>query len=205
VPINRALCDLGSSVSLMPLSSCEKLELEELRPIIISLQLANHSMKYPMGILEDVLIKVGNLYVPVDFIILGIEEDTRTPIILRRPFLATTGWHIDVKNCTLTFDVGDVHMEFNLLKAAKFPSISGECNKIYLVDGLICETASNINSNGPLEHLMLNNNTIEEENSKVAECVQLLKASPQFRLPLLRWNYYKMKVSPHLMRRKLLR
>ena len=33
-----------------------------------------------------------------------------------------------MKNGTLTFDVGDVHVEFNLLKAAKFPSIFDECN-----------------------------------------------------------------------------
>jgi len=66
--------------------------------------------------------------------------------------LATAECRIDVKNGTLTSDVGDVHMEFNLLKAAKFPSISDECNKIDVFDSLIRETASNINSNDSLEH-----------------------------------------------------
>ena len=60
-----------------------------------------------MGVIEDVPIKVGDLYVPVDFVILEIEEDMRTPIILARPFLATAGFHIDVKNGKLSFDVGD--------------------------------------------------------------------------------------------------
>ena len=69
-------------------------------------------------------------------------------------------------------------MEFNLLKAAKFPSTSDESNKIDVVDGLIWETASNINSNDLLEHLMLNNSTTEDENSEVVECAQLLEASP---------------------------
>ena len=91
VSINRALCDLRSSVSLMPLSLCEKLELGEMRPTTISLQLTDRFVKYPMGILEDVPIKVGDLYVPVDFVILEMEEDMRTPIILGRPFLATAG------------------------------------------------------------------------------------------------------------------
>jgi len=81
VPINDALCDLGSSVSLMPLLLCEKLELGELRPTTTSLQLADHSVKYPVAILKDVPIKVGDLYIPVDFVILEMEEDTRTPII----------------------------------------------------------------------------------------------------------------------------
>jgi len=50
--------------------------------------------------------------VPVDFVILEMEEDTRTPIILRRPFLATTGFHIDVKNGKSAFDVGDDGVQF---------------------------------------------------------------------------------------------
>jgi len=137
VPINCALCDLGSSVSLMALSLCEKLELGELRPTTIPLQLADRSVKYPVGILEDVPIKVWDLYVQVNFVILEIEEDTRTPIILERSFLATTGCRIDVKNGTLTFEVGDVHLEFNFLRAVKFPSISDECNKINVVESLI--------------------------------------------------------------------
>jgi len=189
VTINRALCDLGLSVRLMLLSLCEKLKLGELRSTTISLQLADHSVKYPVGISEDVPIKVGDLYVSVDFVTLEMEEDTRTPIILGRPFLATTGCRIDVKNGTLTFDVGDVHMEFNLLRAAKFPSISNECNKINMVDSLIRETASNIDSNDPLEHLMLNNSTTEDENSKVTECAQLLEASPPIMPPLTKVEF----------------
>jgi len=61
ISINCALCDLGSSVSLMPLSLCEKLELGEMRPTTISLQLTYRSVKYPVGVLEDVPIKVGDL------------------------------------------------------------------------------------------------------------------------------------------------
>jgi len=66
-----------------------------------------------------------------------MEQDTQTAIILGRPFPATTGCHIDVKNGTLSYDVGNDHVEFNLLKDAKFPSISYECNKIDVVDGLM--------------------------------------------------------------------
>jgi len=147
VPIDRALCDLGSSVSLMPLSLCKKLELGKMRLTTISLQLVDCSVKYPMGVLEDVTIKVGDLYVSVNFVILEMEEDTSTLIILGRPFLATVRFRIDVKNGTLSFDVGDDHVEFNLLKSAKFPSISNECNKIDVVDRLIWEIISNLDSN----------------------------------------------------------
>jgi len=127
-------------------------------------------MKYLIGVLEDVPIKVGGLYVPVNFVILQMEENMRAPIIIGRSFLATTGCHINVRNGTLSFDVGDDHVEFNLLKAAKFPSISNEYNKIDVVDGLIRETTSNLDSNDPLEHLMLNNSTSEDENPSVSKC-----------------------------------
>jgi len=98
VSINHALCDLGLSVSLMPVSLCEKLELGEMRPTTISLQLANRSVKYPMGVLKDVPIKVGDLYVSMDFVILKMVKDMHTSIILGRPFLTTAGCRINVKN-----------------------------------------------------------------------------------------------------------
>ncbi|XP_020254057.1 uncharacterized protein LOC109831129 [Asparagus officinalis] len=57
--INRALCELGTSVSLMPMSICKKLGIGNLKPTMISLQLADRLVKYPIGILEDVPIQVG--------------------------------------------------------------------------------------------------------------------------------------------------
>ncbi|XP_058002299.1 uncharacterized protein LOC131179465 [Hevea brasiliensis] len=58
--INKALCDLGVSVSLVPLSICKKLDVGELKPTIISLQLVDRSVKYTVGILENISIKVGD-------------------------------------------------------------------------------------------------------------------------------------------------
>jgi len=78
VSIDKALCDLGSSVSLMPYTIFKRLGLGELTPTGISLQLANRSIKYPMGILEDVSIKVGDFYVPMDLVALDMDEDCRT-------------------------------------------------------------------------------------------------------------------------------
>jgi len=75
-----------------------------------------------------------------------------------------------MKNGTLFFDVGNDHVEFNWLKATKFPSISDECNKIDVVDGLMRETAFNLDPKDPLDHLMLNNSTTEDEDPEVADC-----------------------------------
>ena len=51
----RALCDLGSSINLMPLSIFKRLGPEEAKPTIVTLQLADRSLKHPRGIIEDVL------------------------------------------------------------------------------------------------------------------------------------------------------
>jgi len=114
--IDRALCDLGSSVSLMPYFIFKRLGLGELRRTSISLHLAHRSIKYPMGILEDVPIKVGSFHVPIDLVVLDIVEDSRTQIILGRPFLATAGCNIDVKEGKLTFEVREHYVDLIYLR-----------------------------------------------------------------------------------------
>jgi len=84
-----------------------------------------------------------------------------------------------VQNGKLSFDMGDEHVEFNLFKASKFPSISDECNMINVVDGLIWKIVSNVVFNDSLEHLLLRDSTTKDENPEVAMCAQYLEASPQ--------------------------
>ena len=67
----------------MPLSIVTKLNLGELTPTTLPLQMANCSMTHPQGIIEDVLVKVDHYIFPVDFVVLEMEEDMEVPIILR--------------------------------------------------------------------------------------------------------------------------
>jgi len=55
----------------------------------MTLTLVDHSVSYPYGVLEDVLVKVNDLSFPDDFVIIDMEEDDETPLLLGRPFLAT--------------------------------------------------------------------------------------------------------------------
>ncbi|XP_050897321.1 uncharacterized protein LOC127104161 [Lathyrus oleraceus] len=105
--IDKALWDLGASISLRPLPTCKKLNLGELRPTKMSLQLADRSFKFPIGMLENIPFRIGQFYIPTNFVIMDIKEDSHIPIILGRPFLATTRVTIDVKKGKLTFDVGE--------------------------------------------------------------------------------------------------
>ncbi|XP_056695201.1 uncharacterized protein, partial [Spinacia oleracea] len=121
--IDKALCDLGASVSVMPLSVCTKLNMGDLKVTNITLQMADRSVKYPLGVLEDVPVRVGKFFIPVDFVVLDMEEDRQIPIILGRPFLHTAGAIIDVKNGKLTLNVGDDKVTFNLTHVAKSPMV----------------------------------------------------------------------------------
>ena len=117
--IDKALCNLGASVSLMPLSIFEKLKLGDMRPTKMSLQLADRLVKFPVGMLENIHVRIGQFYILTDFIIMDIKEDSNIPIILGRPFLATAGAIIDVKKGKLTFEVGEEKVEFILPNSSK--------------------------------------------------------------------------------------
>ncbi|XP_004514334.1 uncharacterized protein [Cicer arietinum] len=134
ISFEHALCDLGASVSLIPLSVCKKLDVGESKPTNISLQLADQSIKCSVGILEDVPIKVGQLFILTNFVVLEMEEDSQVPTLHGRPFLATAGAVIDVKHGKLVFNVGDEKIEFNLSNLMKSPSLENSCCRVDLID-----------------------------------------------------------------------
>ena len=111
----KALCDLGASINLMPLSVVKRLSLGELTPTTITLKMADRAQ--PEGVLEDVLIKVGKFIFPMDFVVMDMEEDTEVPLLLGRPFLDIGVALIDVKKGELILKVGEESVHFNLNKS----------------------------------------------------------------------------------------
>ncbi|XP_057422236.1 uncharacterized protein LOC130716069 [Lotus japonicus] len=110
----RALCDLGASVNLMPLSMFERLNVGELKPTMMMLQLADRSMVTPWGVVEDVLVRVGEFEFPVDFVIIDMDEDSKIPLIMGRPFLATSQAKINVGKGTISLRVADEKITFTI-------------------------------------------------------------------------------------------
>ena len=76
----------------------------------------------------------------------------------------------------------DELIEFNLIKASKFP-ISRECHRNDLVDSLVQKTISNNDSHDPLECCLLNDGTTQDKNLEVTMCDQFQEASPSDSLP----------------------
>ncbi|GJX28231.1 homeodomain-like protein, partial [Tanacetum coccineum] len=64
--VSNALADLGASISVMPYSLFKRLELGSLKPIKMTIEMADRSMQSPKGIKENVLVKISNFVFPVD-------------------------------------------------------------------------------------------------------------------------------------------
>jgi hypothetical protein len=119
----KVLCDLGASVSVMPRDVFEKLRLP-LEPTGMSLELGDNSIRYPLGIAEDVPVKVGHHFIPVDFMVLKMGEREKPPLILGRHFLKTVGATIDVGKGEINFDINGEKSSF------KFRPCLEVCNMI---------------------------------------------------------------------------
>ncbi|KAM1624795.1 hypothetical protein ACFX2K_022943 [Malus domestica] len=133
------MLDLGASINVMPYSIYASMNLGELKNDGVIIQLADRSNAYPKGVLEDVLVQVGNLIFPADFYVLDMEDSphsTPLPILLGRPFMKTARTKIDVFKGTLTMEFDGEVIDFNLSESIKFPKDDHSCFSIDIIDDL---------------------------------------------------------------------
>ncbi|GJZ58908.1 reverse transcriptase domain-containing protein [Tanacetum coccineum] len=138
-----ALADLGASINLMPLSVWKKLSLPELTPTCMTLELADRSITHPIGIAEDVSVKVGVFHFPADFVVVDFDADPRVPLILGRSFLKTGRALIDVYEGELTLRVGNKAITFNLDQTSRYSANYNDmsANRIDVIE-MACEEYS---------------------------------------------------------------
>ncbi|XP_019262682.1 PREDICTED: uncharacterized protein LOC109240478 [Nicotiana attenuata] len=110
----KELCDLGASINLMPLAIYTKLGISRARATSMLLQLADRTVKQPIGILDDVLVEVGKFIFPADFVILDCQVDEEIPIILGMPFLAIGRALIDCEIGELKIRLNNEEIIFNV-------------------------------------------------------------------------------------------
>ncbi|KAL5560204.1 hypothetical protein UlMin_036415 [Ulmus minor] len=125
----QALLDLGASVNLMPYSVYLQLGLGEIKPTTVVLQLADRSVRKPRGIVEDVLVQIDKFYYPVDFLVLDtiaiVNTESKIPLILGRPFLATANALINCRNGLMTLSFGNMTLE-TILGASPYRLVFGK-------------------------------------------------------------------------------
>ncbi|KAL6325051.1 hypothetical protein AAG906_022259 [Vitis piasezkii] len=83
----------------------------------------DRSVKIPRGVIEDVLVQVDNFYYPVDFVVLDtdptVKEANLVPIILGRPFLATSNAIINCRNGLMQLTFGNMTLDLNIFYMSK--------------------------------------------------------------------------------------
>ncbi|GJS32499.1 hypothetical protein Tco_0530881 [Tanacetum coccineum] len=112
ISFNKALANLGASVSVMPYSTFTNLGLGGLAPTKLIVELADRTVKCSKGIVENVLVGIDKFVFPVDFIVLDMPKDIKIPLILRRPFLSTPRAKIDVFERKIALRVGNEKLVF---------------------------------------------------------------------------------------------
>ncbi|RVX10289.1 hypothetical protein CK203_016206 [Vitis vinifera] len=112
---------------------------------------ANRSVKIPRGVIEDVLVQVDNFYYPVDFIVLDtdptVKEANLVPIILGRPFLATSNAIINCRNGLMQLTFGNMTLDLNIFYMSKkqiTPEEEEGPEELCIIDTLVESTAINI-------------------------------------------------------------
>ncbi|XP_015971126.1 uncharacterized protein LOC107494597 [Arachis duranensis] len=128
--IDKALCDLGSSIKMMPLCMMRRLFIEEVKPTQMSLELMDRSLVIPKGVIENLLVRAGKFIFPADFVILDLGEEESESIILERPFLATASAIIDVEQGEMTLRVHDEKITLNVFQEIQHTVEEKNCMRV---------------------------------------------------------------------------
>ncbi|XP_016578924.1 uncharacterized protein LOC107876513 [Capsicum annuum] len=171
----KILCNIGASINLMPFVVFQKLGLGTPKPTTMRLLMADRSIKKPMGVLYDVLVKVDRFIFLADYVIHDFEIDQEVPIILSRPFLATARALVDVECGEIKFRVNNEEVSFNMCKSMKQ---SMDLQVISVIDVIDDEVANSVEMdlvNDPLVGVLWNfgSETVEECDEMVTSLMGL--------------------------------
>ncbi|XP_072071922.1 uncharacterized protein [Arachis hypogaea] len=136
------MCDLGACISIMPLSVYHILKLPPLKGSAARFVLVDKSIITVMGIAEDVLVNTKGLLFSIDFHILEMpssESERTSSILLRRPFLRTSRFKLDVYLGTYSFEIDGRIVSFSLDEAMRHPPENHSIFWCDVIDNLVAE------------------------------------------------------------------
>ncbi|XP_070035581.1 uncharacterized protein [Nicotiana tomentosiformis] len=181
---DKALCDSGASINLMPLSVFKKLEgkLGVIKSIPVSLQLADQTTILPQGIIEDILVRVDKFVFPVDFIVVDMEVNKEVPLISGRPFLCTDRAILDIYEGNLMLKVGNEKVVFQMKRMMKYPSNEASaysCFKLDVIGKLAEKYKFDKLMGDTLERCITQSSTVEDEDPKIKKEAEALETEDQ--------------------------
>ncbi|XP_058192106.1 uncharacterized protein LOC131309500 [Rhododendron vialii] len=176
--VEQALLDLGASVNLLPYSVYQELGLGEMKPTRVTLQLADRSVRIPRGMVEDVLVQVDQFVYPVDFVVLDTcptsSSPLSTPVILGRPFLATSDAVINCRNGLLNMSFGNMKMAVNMFNVGSQMGDDDDVQGVNCIDSLVQDHVDELLSKDDLEACLTAEEADFLESPEVANLCSLL-------------------------------
>ncbi|KAL1540748.1 hypothetical protein AAHA92_25058 [Salvia divinorum] len=142
IKIKHAMCDLGASINVMPLSIYNRLKGVKLTSTRVLIQLADRSSINPDGVLENILVKVYDFLYSAHFYVIrmsGPEAKESSGILLDRPFLRTAKTIIDMAEGTICIDFPVEKFTFIIDVAMKRPMDSENLCYIDVIQPLVQE------------------------------------------------------------------
>ncbi|XP_048623787.1 uncharacterized protein LOC111203252 [Brassica napus] len=129
-------------------------------PCALGPMVFERSVKIPVGILEDLPLMVGNFEIPTDFVVLEMGEEAQDPLILGRPFLATEGAIVNVRQRKIDLHLGQGNiLHFDINEVMRRPTIQNQVFYIDEMDVLADELLEELALEDSLQHAL----TIERE------------------------------------------
>jgi hypothetical protein len=106
--ILHVLADLAATINIMPIETTKLLQLKtQVRPTPTVLKLVDHSTIRPEGLIDDLVIFVDSWEYPIDFVVLQPKTHMGGhPLILGRPWLATSDAFISCRSDSMTISYG---------------------------------------------------------------------------------------------------
>ncbi|GKA15309.1 reverse transcriptase domain-containing protein [Tanacetum coccineum] len=147
-----AMADLGASVNVIPKSMFEILKLSQLKKTNMLVEMANMTKKVPIGIIENVIVKIDKFLFPSNFVVIDMLEARNETMILGRPFLATIHAEINVFNKEILLGIEEDKITFDMDK--KIHNFTTPVKKVHVInsiqDGEPCNSGIiNQNNNTP--------------------------------------------------------
>ena len=171
--LGHALVDLGASVNLLPYSVYVELGLGELEPTNITLQVADHSVKIPRGIVKDVFVQVDKFYFPVDYVVLDtqpmLNQGTQFPVILGRPFLATANAIIHCRGGLMTLSFDKMTVNLNIFNVIKEIGDDGDVCEVNMIESVVQNYVDHVSHDDPLKSCLVSLSYVEEVTTSELE------------------------------------
>ncbi|GKA97792.1 zinc knuckle CX2CX4HX4C containing protein [Tanacetum coccineum] len=147
-----AMADLGASVSIMSKSLLKKLKLAELKGTNILVEMADMTKCTPLGIIENVTVKIDQFSFLSDFVIIDTKATSNETIILGRHFLATIHAKTDVFAKEVSLGVKDIRVKFKMNE--RDCDFTTPIKEIYMVKSLPNDNLDNEAASHEFDHLL---------------------------------------------------